>query len=443
MDNDYMRQFLCQILGISVSDLTDPYRVLRLPASESRVEIIDQAAQICLSQLATMRHAVPEAEYRWMLARIAEARATVLHAAGTTPTTFATSPPSMPSPYQPAPISPGPFAPARPMSPVPPPPPAHRPVPARPEPALPTIVVRRTVKRPSSAYATVESVVYMLGIASLLCGIAVALTWSLNKPAVAPPKPLGSPPPESRLSVSEGRGSPEEGRPLGASAAMSTTPENREVGNAAQSPAGSAFTPDIADLVALAISEARRGSFDGAEVTVTTALERAPSLKAVKGVQAVIAYGNKYAALADEAVDNLSTAVVVDFGRKHGICGFIERDGDNYKFQSMGSTVSFTREELAGMTGARFRLTERWLDKDNAANDLILGSIHLIKRLDATGEPALRDFEVCIEAARTRFQAALESEHASPDERDFAACMLESLAEPVRSLYRGAPRAAE
>lgn len=95
------------------------------------------------------------------------------------------------------------------------------------------------------------------------------------------------------------------------------------------------------------------------------------------------------------------------------------------------------------MTGPRFRLTERWLGKEKAANDLILGSIHLIKRLDATGEPALRDFDVCIEAARTRFQAALESADASQDERDFAACMLESLNEPVRSLYRGAPRATE
>jgi hypothetical protein len=443
MDSDYMRQFLCQILGISVSDLTDPYRVLRLPASESRAEVIDQAAQICLSQLATMRHAVPDAEYRWMLARIAEARATVLHAAGTNPATFATPRPSMPSPYQPAPAPPAPFAPSRPTSPVPPPPPVYRPVPAQPEPALPTIVARRAVKKPSSAYATIESVVYMLGIASLLCGIAVALTWSFQKPAVAPRRPLESPPPEWRLSVSEGRGSPEEGRPLVVSDATAPTRESREVANAVQSPAGPAFSPDIADLVTLAITEARRGSFDGAEVTAKTALDRAPGLKAVKGVWAVIAYGKQYAGLADEAVDNLSTAVVVDFGREHGICGFIERDGDNYKFQSKGTTVSFTREELTGMTGPRFRLTERWLGKEKAANDLILGSIHLIKRLDATGEPALRDFDVCIEAARTRFQAALESADASQDERDFAACMLESLNEPVRSLYRGAPRATE
>lgn len=441
MNNDYTRQFLCQILGISVSDLPDPYRVLRLPASESRVEVIDQAAQMCLSELATMRHAVPDAEYRWMLTRIAEARATVLRVAGTTPTTYAIPTSSIPPPSQAAPVPPGPFAPARPTS--PPPPPVHRPVPATPESAVPTIVVRRAVSGRNRASVTAESVVSMLGIALLLCGIAAALTWSLQKPVVVSRKPLEPPPPERRLRVSEGQGSQEGGRPFDVKDATLSTQERRNVANPAQSPGGSAFTPDITDLVTLAITEARRGSFDGAEVTAKTALDRAPSLKAVKGVWAVIAYGKQYAGLADEAVDNLSEAVVVDFGRTYGICGFIERDGDNYKFRSSGKTVSFTREELTGMTGPRFRLTENRLRKDNAANELILGSIHLIKRLDATGEPALRDFDVCIEAARTRFQAALESEHASQDERDFAACMLESLAEPVRSLYRGTPRATE
>lgn len=437
MDNDYMRQFLCQILGISVSDLMDPYRVLRLAASESRVDVIDQAAQICLSQLSTVRYAVPDAEYRWMLARIAEARATVLHAAGTTPA------PSMPSPYHSAPVALRPFAAARATSPVPPPPPAPRSNPTQPEPALPQIVVRRTVKRPSSVYATVESVVYMLGIASLLCGIAVALTWSLKEQPVVPPKPVGPLPRDHRLPVSEGKGSPEERRSVSKSEETLSIPEGGAAMNAAKEPDGSAFSPDITDLLTLAIAEARKGSFDGAEVTAKTALDRAPSLKAVKGVWAVIAYANKYSALADEAIDNLSEAVVVDFGGNYGICGFIERDGDTYKFRSRGRTVSFTREKLTGMTGPRFRLTERWLVKDNAANDLILGSIHLIKRLDATGEPAPQDFGVCIEAARSRFQVALESENATQVERDFAACMLDSLAEPVLSLYRGAPRATE
>jgi hypothetical protein len=169
---------------------------------------------------------------------------------------------------------------------------------------------------------------------------------------------------------------------------------------------------DVEALIAESIQKARAAAFDEADFLAQQALQHDPQNRRARGARALAAYGRQYGDLADRAFAAMNGAVEIDFGRRHGMAAFIEKDAERqtYTFRCNGRNTEFTLAQLKSMDGVRFRITERWLDAArNPVNDLILGSTHYLKRLrkDGTqGAPGNAPCVECTDAARKRWDRA-------------------------------------
>jgi hypothetical protein len=168
--------------------------------------------------------------------------------------------------------------------------------------------------------------------------------------------------------------------------------------------------------VKAALANVRKGFFDEADLDAQKALMAAPECDEAQAMRLAIAYVRQYSPLADEAMAALNENNVVDLGPKHGKGAFISRGDDgSITFQVKGRSKKFASNELEKIPGFRFRVTRDFLDNaTNPANDLILGSYHLVSKLDGDGDV---DPKGAIEAARKRWRKAAESGDEQSDEQ--------------------------
>jgi hypothetical protein len=160
--------------------------------------------------------------------------------------------------------------------------------------------------------------------------------------------------------------------------------------------------------VRAALANVRRGFFDEADLDAQKALMAAPECDEAQATRMAIAYIRQYSSLADKAMAALNENNVVDLGQKHGRAAFISRGDDgSITFQVKGRPKKFASDDLEKIPGFRFRVTRDFLDNAiNPANDLILGSYHLVSKLDGDGDV---DPKRAIDAARERWRKAAES----------------------------------
>lgn len=373
------QQLLCQILGISPADLLQANRLLRLPPDERNSTVIDQAARWCFSRVQAVQSSVGPDVARWMMQTIAQARLAMLQA-----------PPPAPQPAMPpVPAFAPPQQTAQPQLSFPP---------AAEE---PPIVIKNRIPRRRSFF-DLENLVSLLGVvvilgAGLFFGKLFVDRWwddlqnigkrnGGNRGAIKDTF-IGSTPPPA---VPQGGGNPSDDPapvPL-------APPPARNTGNTA---AARGFMKD-------ALRAAQTGAFDEADLNAEKALRAAPGYEEADAMRLVVAYQRQYTDLATEALKALDGNSTVLFPR-YGECTFIEQDDDSVTFRVKGNNKRFSINELNGMPGVRFWITENFLDNAaNPANDLILGAWHCVMGQTSDGK---KDDEGSKAAARHRWQKAV------------------------------------
>lgn len=379
------RELFLRLSGIDIADVATPHRLLRLAADEQNPQAVEQAAAQVLAQLRAAADRIPAPHLDWMTQQVTQARNFMLLQCGQArPSAFAPPPPlrrpgEVPPPPVPAPMH------------------VHQP-PA----ADPPIVVRPTVPRRRSAFDA-ENLLGILGILVMLAvaGVGAKLfydDWWKDTVPPAPPGPStirrGDPPPI----VNNGGGGPTP-RPTPDPVPPRPAPKPKPQPRGDQAKA----------LVHLksAFANVRKGSFDEADLDAQKALMAAPDCDEAEAMRLAVAYVRQYPQHADEALAALNENDVVDLGPKFGRAAFISRDDNGaITFQVKGRPKAFTPADLARISGVRFRITESFLDNaSNPANDLILGAVHFVKRLDADGNVE-RDGTAASDAARERWRKA-------------------------------------
>ena len=384
------RELFLRLCGIDVADVAVPHRLLRLRAEERDAQVVDQAASQLLARLRVATHQIPAQHLEWMTQQVTNAR------------NFMVAQCAQAQPPQPS-------ASYRQPPPVPPPGVAYPWQSHQPPPAEPPVVVRTAVPRRRSGFDA-ENVMGIVGILVMLAaaGIGAKLFhdqwWKDIMPPPAPktqpeirPKPI-PPTPAPVVNNGKGRVSP-------------PSPEPEPPPRPLMKPKGD-LEKDLAAArvqVKAALENVRKGFFDEADLDAQKVLMAAPGCDEAQAMRIAIGYVRQYSPLADQAMAALNQNSVVDLGPKHGKGAFITRnDADgSIKFQVMGRGKWFTIDELASISGLRFRVTRDFLDNAvNPANDLILGSYQLVSKLDGDGDV---DPTGAIEAARKRWRKAAES----------------------------------
>ena len=373
------QQLLCQILGISPADLLQANRLLRLPADERNPAVIDQAARWCFSRVQAVQSSVGPDVARWMMQTIAQARLAMLQA----------PPPAAPPSMPPVPAFAPPQQTAQPQLSFPP---------AAEE---PPIVIKKRIPRRRSFFE-LENLVSLVGVvvilgAGLFFGKLFIDRWwddlqnidrrtDGGRRATKDPGPGVTPPPVVAQGGGQATHDPEPVQPA--------PPPAPAKGNVALA---RAFMKD-------ALRAAQMGAFDEADLSAEKALRAAPGYEAADAMRLVVAYQRQYTDLATEAlkaIDGNSTVLLPRYGE----CPFIEQDDDSVMFRVKGKNKKFTINELNGMPGVRFRITEKYLDNAaNPANDLILGAWHYVMGQTSDGK---KDDEGSKVAARHRWQKAV------------------------------------
>jgi hypothetical protein len=112
-----------------------------------------------------------------------------------------------------------------------------------------------------------------------------------------------------------------------------------------------------------------------------------PNDARAEGMRLVIAYLRQYTKLADQALEGLNgNDTDIDLGGKKGKVAFVERDGDTLVVRAKGKNEKVTIKELNGMPGARFRITQAFLDRaESPVNDLIIGARIFVSQQDERG----------------------------------------------------------
>ena len=139
-----------------------------------------------------------------------------------------------------------------------------------------------------------------------------------------------------------------------------------------------------------ALESVRKGHFDEADLSATKALRAKPGDPRAEGMRLVIAYLQQYPKLADDALNSLNpNDTEIDLGGKDGKAAFVEREADVFTLRVNGRNKKFSVQEINGLPGARFRITQAFLDRNGSpANDLILGSRIFVSQQDARGRIA-------------------------------------------------------
>ena len=219
----------------------------------------------------------------------------------------------------------------------------------------------------------------------------------IRRPAPEPqpsirPEPI---PPTPRPPVTRGKGKP-----------SPPSPEPQPPPRPSMKPEGDLAAARV--HVKAALEKVRKGFFDEADLDAQKALMAAPECDEAQAMRLAIGYVRQYSPLADEAMAALNENNVVDLGPKHGKAAFISRGDDgSITFQVKGRPKKCASNELDRIAGFRFRVTRDFLDNAvNPANDLILGSYHLVRKLDGNGDV---DPKGAIQAARERWRKAAAS----------------------------------
>jgi len=179
------------------------------------------------------------------------------------------------------------------------------------------------------------------------------------------------------------------------------------------SPAQVPIQPTAADgHLRNSLESLRKGHFDEADLSAEKALRANPSDLRAEGMRLVIAYLQQYSTLADEALASLNhNDTEIDLGGKKGKVAFVERDGDVLTLRVRGKNEKFSIKEISGMPGARFRITQAFLDRNGSpVNDLILGARIFVSQQDARGGV---DPEQSRDLAENRWKKASSSDDAT------------------------------
>ena len=135
-----------------------------------------------------------------------------------------------------------------------------------------------------------------------------------------------------------------------------------------------------------AVENCRKGNFKEADFDAQKALKINPRFEEAKTVRILIGYAKQYPQLAESAENALNENCEVDLGSKYGRAWFIEKDDESVTFRTKGQNKRFSRKELQGIPGVRFRITQQFLaNANNPANDLILGAFQFLRHVDANG----------------------------------------------------------
>ena len=379
------RELFLRLCGIDVADVAVPHRLLRLRAEERDAQVVDQAASQLLARLRAATHQIPAPHLEWMTQQVTNAR------------NFMVAQCAQAQPPQPS-------ASYRQPPPVPPPGGAYPWQSHQQPPAEPPVVVRTAVPRRRSGFDA-ENVMGIVGILVMLAvaGIGAKLFhdqwWQdiMPRPAPGPQRPIRPEPipPTPRPPVNPGGGK-----------VSPPSPEPEPPPRPLMRPKGDLAAARV--QVKAALENVRKGFFNEADLDAQKALMADPECDEAQAMRLAIGYVRQYSPLADEAMAALNENNVVDLGPKHGRAAFISRGDDgSITFQVKGRSKKFASNELEKIPGFRFRVTRDFLDNaTNPANDLILGSYHLVSKLDGDGGV---DPKGAIEAAHKRWTKAAES----------------------------------
>lgn len=379
------RELFLRLCGIDVADVAVPHRLLRLRAEERDAQVVDQAAFQLLARLRAAANQIPAGHLEWMTQQVTNARYFMVAQCAQA------QPPQPSAPYRQPPPVPDPGA-AYPWQ-------SHQPPPAEPPVVVHTAVPRRRSGFDAENVMGIVAILVMLAAAGIGAKLFHDQWWKevIRRPAPEPqpsirPEPI---PPTPRPLVNDGGGKPSRPKPA-------PEPPPRPLMN----PKGDFAAARV--HVKAALANVRKGFFDEADLDAQKALKAAPECDEAQAIRIAIAYIRQYSSLADEAMAALNENNVVDLGQKHGRAAFISRDDDgSITFQVKGRPKKFASNELDKIPGFRFRVTRDFLDNaTNPANDLILGSYHLVSKLDGDGDV---DPKGAIEAARKRWRKAAES----------------------------------
>lgn len=251
-------------------------------------------------------------------------------------------------------------------------------------------------------FTSLVGVLVLLGVGGLLVGMFLNRSTFdlLIRRQRREPQVIEQP---QRLQVPGGGGS--------ANKSLRKNPPSKD--NTQTSPSQVPVQPSVADgHLRDSLESLRKGHFDEADLSAAKALQASPGDLRAEGMRLVIAYLQQYPELADQALNSLNTNdTEIDLGGKHGKAAFVERDGDVFTLRVKGKNEKFAIKEINGLPGARFRITQAFLDRNGSpANDLILGARIFVSQQDVRGRI---DPERSCDLAQNHWRKAASSDDAT------------------------------
>ena len=270
------------------------------------------------------------------------------------------------------------------------------PVPSAPwrraEPKLPNIVELRPHRSRRSAFDA-NNIASLIGVLAMLFIMGVVFTlfvnqwWEDIKPKKVP-NALPIVAPDEPIDVPKGAGK--------------SLPPKR-----VQAEVAAPFNKEAFQHVKRAVENCRKENFVEADSDAQKALKINPRFEEAKTVRILIGYAKQYPQLAESAENALNGNCEVDLGSKYGKALFIEKDDQSVTFRTKGQNKRFSRKELQGIPGVRFRITQQFLaNANNPANDLILGAFQFLRHVDANGN----DLPAGIVSTPSHWKKASESQ---------------------------------
>ena len=276
--------------------------------------------------------------------------------------------------------------------PVPPVPPVPSAPWRRAEPKLPNIVELRPHRSRRSAFDA-NNIASLIGVLAMLFIMGVVFTlfvnqwWEEIKPKKVP-NALPIVAPDEPIDVPKGAGK--------------SLPPKR-----VQAEVAAPFNKEAFQHVKRAVENCRKENFKEADFDAQKALKINPRFEEANAVRILIGYAKQYPQLAESAENALNGNCEVDLGSKYGKALFIEKDDQSVTFRTKGQNKRFSRKELQGIPGVRFRITQQFLaNANNPANDLILGAFQFLRHVDANGN----DLPAGIVSTPSHWKKAIESQ---------------------------------
>ena len=278
--------------------------------------------------------------------------------------------------------------------PVPPVPPVPSAPWRRAEPKLPNIVELRPHRSRRSAFDA-NNIASLIGVLAMLFIMGVVFTlfvnqwWEDIKPKKVP-NALPIVAPDEPIDVPKGAG-------------KSLPPKRVQ----AEVAAPLNVNKEAFQHLKRAVENCRKENFVEADSDAQKALKINPRFEEAKTVRILIGYAKQYPKLATDAENALNGNCEVDLGSKYGKALFIEKDDQSVTFRTKGQNKRFSRKELQGIPGVRFRITQQFLaNADNNANDLILGAFQFLCHVDENGN----DLPAGIDSTPSHWKKATESQ---------------------------------